>query len=219
MADTAAEEAELCRWGVWTPSGSVTPREYLASSPAADQVRARLDVLLKQPERYGALIRAFAEYLDLDLDLDLDAERHPRRPAALAAGERQSAPQAVQGAPQAMTDGENADGHGEQRAVPAGEHLNSSARGERHRAVLTPPVAAILRAARGRAGWSVRQAAGHLHLAVGMVSMMESGSRAPSLQVAERLVEVLQLSESEAEQLLREAVPTGRDSGHAANGS
>ena len=209
--------AELARWGVWTPSGSVSVPEYLASEPPVDQVRARLDVLLKQPERYDALIRAFAEYLDLDPDV-LCAGRHPRLPAPLPLGEHRSTAPAVQGAPEAMTAGEIADGHGEQRAVPAGEHLNSAPRGERHRAVLTPPVAAMLRAARGRAGWSVRQAAGHLHLAVGMVSMMESGSRAPSLQVAERLVEVLRLTEAEAEQLLREAVPTGRDSGHAANG-
>ena len=45
MTGSAAEEAELCHWAIWMPTGSVTPREYLASEPGADQVRARLRML------------------------------------------------------------------------------------------------------------------------------------------------------------------------------
>jgi len=83
MTDTAAEDAELARWWIGTRKGRVSPREYLATAPPADEVMPRLIRMLDRPGRGGALGRAFSAYLGADLDA-LFAEHHPRRAAKLA---------------------------------------------------------------------------------------------------------------------------------------
>jgi len=83
VTDTTAEDAELARWRIGTRKGRMSPGEYLATTPPADEVMPRLIRLLDRPARGGALGRAFAAYLGADLDA-LFAEHHPRRAAKLA---------------------------------------------------------------------------------------------------------------------------------------
>lgn len=83
MTSAAAEAEELARWWVGTRKGRMSPVEYLATEPPANEVRPRLIRLLDRPGRGGALGRAFAAYLGADLDA-LFAGHHPRRAAKLA---------------------------------------------------------------------------------------------------------------------------------------
>lgn len=70
----------------------------------------------------------------------------------------------------------------------------------------------MLRAARERAGLGVRETARKAGLSSGYVADLEAGRRCPSVTVAQRVAEVLDLGEAERAQLLAAAVTAaGRD--------
>lgn len=70
----------------------------------------------------------------------------------------------------------------------------------------------MLRAARERAGLGVRETARKAGLSSGYVADLEAGRRCPSITVAQRLADAVDLSGVEREQLLAAAVTdAGRD--------
>lgn len=75
------------------------------------------------------------------------------------------------------------------------------------RRTLPPDLADELRAARTRAGWTLRQAAPRLGVSVPFLSRLERGLRAPSAAVAERLAGGLALAPPVADRLRAHAVP------------
>ncbi|MGQ4402535.1 helix-turn-helix domain-containing protein [Streptomyces hayashii] len=64
----------------------------------------------------------------------------------------------------------------------------------------------MIRAARERAGLGVRQAARQAAISGGYLANIEAGARCPSVRVAERLADVLQLDDTERARLLAVAV-------------
>lgn len=70
------------------------------------------------------------------------------------------------------------------------------------RRVLPPEVAALLRAARGRAGLSVRLLAVAVGIGENYVTGMEQRTRRPTVAVASRLADVLGLADDERAALL-----------------
>ena len=91
------------------------------------------------------------------------------------------------------------------RVIPHGEHTR------RH--TLPLPVAEALRSARARRGWSVREAAHHVGISFGHLSMLERGHRCPSLTVARDLTRVLLSDQPDASRSLLEVArpDAGRD--------
>jgi DNA-binding XRE family transcriptional regulator len=83
---------------------------------------------------------------------------------------------------------------------------------EREHHGLAPDLGAELRAARERAGLSLRQLAPRVGLLHGSLCLVEQGKRCPSLVVARDLVEVLELEPVLATRLLAAARP---DVGHS----
>jgi transcriptional regulator with XRE-family HTH domain len=70
----------------------------------------------------------------------------------------------------------------------------------------------MLAAARKARGWSIREAARRAHVAPGTIVHPEKARRAPSVVVAEDIIDVYRLNPGEAEQLLAEAVTgAGKD--------
>jgi len=77
---------------------------------------------------------------------------------------------------------------------------------------LTPETGRMLRAARLRAGLSLRAAARVVPANHPYLSALEAGRKAPSVAFAEALVAAYRMTGAEAEALLAEAVPgVGRD--------
>jgi ribosome-binding protein aMBF1 (putative translation factor) len=77
----------------------------------------------------------------------------------------------------------------------------------RERQTLSPEVAAMLRAAHRRQGWSAKAVAEQAGISASHVWSLESGRRAPSQAVARALLVILDLSLDEAEALVAEAQP------------
>lgn len=82
--------------------------------------------------------------------------------------------------------------------------------GQRQRHYLSPGVAAELRSARRRLGLSFRAAARRTGVSAGALCRLEHAQRAPSIAVAEALVDGLHLPPSVAARLMLEARHAGR---------
>ena len=80
---------------------------------------------------------------------------------------------------------------------------------ESYRRCLPPGVGDLLRDARLRRGWSLRQAANYIGVSPGHLCNLEHGRRAPRVWLVERLVHQLRLSSAEAGALLAHAAPDG----------
>lgn len=88
-----------------------------------------------------------------------------------------------------------------------------AAREYRPRSVVSGKVAAMLARARLSRGWSVRQAARQAGVSPGTIAHLEKARRAPSVRLAEDLIEAYELGETARALLLAEAVPdAGRSS-------
>jgi ribosome-binding protein aMBF1 (putative translation factor) len=92
------------------------------------------------------------------------------------------------------------------RQVPMLVTPGAGTRVRRVRAVLSPEVAAILRAARLRQGRTAAQVAAEVGVSDRTVRGLERPDRAPSKVVARRLWVALELSMDEAQSLLDEAI-------------
>ena len=89
---------------------------------------------------------------------------------------------------------------------------------ESTRRTITPELAEVLAAARRRLGLSVREAARRADVSTGTIVHLEKARRAPSIVVAENLIDAYWLGPREAAMLRAEAVKgAGKDSPYKKN--
>lgn len=89
----------------------------------------------------------------------------------------------------------------------------------RERRIPPPGLGELVRTARMRHGWRLREAARIMQISASYLCRIETGERCPSTVVAHRLAEMLPMTESERTELFAAALPNvGRDhpSRHAA---
>jgi ribosome-binding protein aMBF1 (putative translation factor) len=98
------------------------------------------------------------------------------------------------------------------RSLGKRDWRSSSRRESDARRDLDPAVADMLKRARRRVGWSVREAAEVLNIVASYVSLLENAHRVPSTVVAERLIAGYRLDMADADSLREVALEgVGKD--------